>query len=98
MKMIGKFKVLDYDFALEEIEGFKINTEDFSCAVEVKFKNARIEYHEWFNKKDGRDRNIVFIARDNATLKRLQKFVQSDLFVDILERKLGKSGTFECNL
>lgn len=88
MIMKGKFKLYLYsaEYAVDD---------KFWGWVEVKFKDASITYFQQFNDNGGIDKTISFIARDKKTLKRLQRFVESDLFVAILRKELGGSGSFE---
>ena len=88
MVMKGKFKLHLYsdDFAPKD---------SFWGLVEVKFKDASISYYQEFNDDGGMNKTISFIARDKKTLKRLQNFIETDLFVSILRKELGGSGSFE---
>lgn len=88
MVMKGKFKL--YMCSREDtVDGH------FAAWLEVKFKDASISYSQKFNDNGGMDKTVEFIARDKKTLKRLQKFVESDLFVSILRKELGGSDSFE---
>lgn len=103
MVMQGKFKIADvYEkWPHEELLEFLVNPKERpSYYVEVKFKNAKIIRTTSAGFCEFKEPTICynFIARDNATLKRLQKFVQSDTFDDILYGRLGNEGMFVVNL
>ena len=64
----------------------------FVHVANFKFKNARIRFTDFTN-EEGKDRTIEIIGRDNATIERLRKFIDSGPFLEIIQGNLGLSGT-----
>lgn len=67
--------------------------------AKIKFKDAEIDYFRSYNDEIKRFDNVYyFTARDKKTHERLQKFIMSEQFNDIIKGKLGRRGTieFEC--
>lgn len=75
-----------------------LGPEGLAQTVSVKFKDSSIEYFCFFNHNNTADNNYFFKARDKKTFERLQKFVQSNIYHDIITGRLGVRGTieFEC--
>lgn len=95
----GDYYSLCRFYAAAYVDGYTANEfGTLAVEVEIKFKDAKITYIRVGNNQNGTDNLYSFITRDKATLRRLQKFVQTDLFEKILTNQMGKEGTFiyEC--